>query len=441
MTDCFLPQLRFSFHSRKMVVADFAGGQISSDGGLLPLRAFDERYQLTASLAQRLADSRDPNHIQHSSLTMLRQRIYQIVAGYEDADDADQLRHDPLFQLLADEQLGKPLASQPTLSRWENAFTGRDWVRLNDLQLDWFIRVCRRQVQRHGELVLDVDSTADRTYGQQEFSSFTRPYDHTMYHPLLVFERRTGYLLAARLRRGGCASASGCVAVLRRILERLRREFPRIPIFLCGDGAFPIPTLLELAERYQLHYAIGRPSDPAVNRKAEHLRAKLERRWLRQHVPQRGFTSFRHRNWRARRQRRICCKGEHSLHGSTLRYVVTNLGGRPEEVFAFYQGRGDCENRIEELKNGFAADRLSCHRYLANVFRLLLHSLAYNLVVLLRLHLPEPLRTAQIERLRLQVFKLGARVRRTARRVWVHFSTGWPHQALFLQICDAVNSS
>ena len=441
MTDCFVSQMRFGFYSGKAVVADFAGGQISTDAGLLPLRAFDERHRLTASLAQGLPDGRDQNHVQHSSLTILRQRMYQIVAGYEDAVDADQLRHDPVFQLLADGPAGKPLASQPTLSRWENAFTGRDWVRLNDLQLDWFVRVCRRQVQRNGELVLDIDSTEDRTYGQQEFSSFTRPYDRTMYHPLLVFERRTGYLLAARLRPGGCSSSLGCVPVLRRILERVRREFPRISIYLCADAAFPVPTLLEWAERYRLHYAIGRPSDKAVNRKAEHLRAKLERRWQHQHVPQRGFTSFRHRNWRARRQRRICCKAEHSLHGSTLRYVVTNLAGRAEEVFAFYQGRGDCENRIEELKNGFAADRLSCHRYLANVFRLMLHSLAYNLVVLLRLHLPEQLRTAQIEKLRLQVFKLGARIRRTARRVWVHFSTGWPYQALFLRVCHVVNRS
>jgi hypothetical protein len=440
MTDCFVPQIAFSFYSRKAVVADFAGGQISGDGGLLLLRTVDERYRLTGSAAAALADHRDPARVQHSALLILRQRLYQIAAGYEDADDADHLRHDPVFQLLAG-MLGEPLASQPTISRWENAFTGRDWVRCNDLLLDWFVRVCRGQVQRNGELVLDLDSTEDRTYGQQELSCFTRPYDHTAYHPLLVFERRTGYLLAARLRPGGGASCQGCAPILRRVLERLRREFPHIPIFLCGDAAFPIPTLLELAERYQLHYAIGRPSDKAVNRKAEHLRAKLERRWQQQHVPQRGFTSFRHRNWRACRQRRICCKGEHSLHGSTLRYVVTNLGGRAEEVFAFYQGRGDCENRIEELKNGFAADRLSCHRYLANVFRLMLHSLAYNLVVLFRLHLPESLRTAQIERLRLHIFKLGARIRRTARRVWVHFSTGWPHQTLFLQVCAAVNSS
>lgn len=441
MTDCVVPQIAFRFYSRKTVVGDFTGGQISSDAGLLPLRVFDERHGLTASAATILTDARDPDRVQHTSQLILRQRLYQIVAGYEDADDADHLRHDPVFQLLAGGPMGEPLASQPTISRWENAFSPRDWVRCNDLLLQWFVRKCRRQVRRNGELVLDIDSTEDRTYGQQELSGFTRPYDHTIYHPLLVFERRTGYLLAARLRPGGCASCLGCVPILRRVLERLRREFPRIPIYLCGDAAFPIPTLLELAERYQLHYAIGRPSDKALNRKAEHLRAKLERRWQQQHVPQRGFTSFRHRNWRARRQRRICCKGEHSLHGSTLRYVVTNLGGRAEEVFDFYQGRGDCENRIEELKNGFSADRLSCHRYLANVFRLMLHSLAYNLVVLLRLHLPPSLRTAQIERLRLQVFKLGARIRRTARRIWVHFSTGWPHQDLFLQVCKAVNGS
>ncbi len=441
MTVCVVPQMQFGFYSRKKLVANFSGGQISTEAGLLPLRAFDERYRLTQQVAGLLSDSRDQTQIDHSCLVILRQRLYQIVAGYEDADDADQLRHDPVFQLLADVPVGQPLASQPTISRWENDFTARDWVRLNEVLLQWFIQVCRRQVRRHGEIVLDIDSTDDRTYGQQEFSGFLKPYGHTIYHPLLVFERRTGCLLAARLRPGRCHSSLGCVPVLRRILQRLRQEFPRIPIYLCADAAFPIPTLLEWAEHYGLKYAIGRSAHKTLRKKVGHLCHKLERRWQQKRVTQKGFTSFRHRNYRGRRQRRICCKAEHSLHGSTVRYVVTNLSGRAETVFDFYQGRGECENRIEELKNGFASDRLSCQRYLANVFRLMLHSLAYNLVVLFRLYLPRELQTTQIEGLRLRIFKLGARIRRTARRVWIYWSNGWPYQTQFLQVCRAVNSS
>ncbi len=167
----------------------------------------------------------------------------------------------------------------------------------------------------------------------------------------------------------------------------------------------------------------------------------MERRWCRSRLPQRGFSSFRYRAWRWRRHRRICFKVERNGKGLALRFLATNLPGRAEEVFRFYQGRGECENRIEELKNGFAADRLSCHRYLANAFRLLLHSLAYNLVNLLRLQLPAALRSAQIETLRIQVFKLGGRVRQTARRVWVHLASGWPFQNLFCQVCFSLDTS
>jgi hypothetical protein len=197
MTTC-IPQLSFFYRSHP-IHCDFSGGQITSDAGLLPLRAFDEGHQLTRDLAETLSDPRQGDRIRHDSLALLRQRIYQIVAGYEDANDADRLRHDPLLQILADQKLGDTLGSQPTLSRWENAPSARDLVRMNDSLLEQFIHLCGKQVRKRGEILLDVDSTDDPTHGQQQLSFFNGAYGQHMYHPMLIFERHTGCLLSARL--------------------------------------------------------------------------------------------------------------------------------------------------------------------------------------------------------------------------------------------------
>ena len=172
MTSCCIPQLSFSFYRHQPIRADFSGGQISSDAGLLPLRAFDQRYGLTHGLAECLCDPREEERVRHSVLSLFRQRLYQIVAGYEDANDADRLRHDPAFQILADRPLGEPLGSQPTLSRWENSPSPRELLKLQDALLDWFIRICGEQVRKRGEILLDVDSTDDPTHGQQQLSFF-----------------------------------------------------------------------------------------------------------------------------------------------------------------------------------------------------------------------------------------------------------------------------
>ena len=164
MIQSVLPQLSFSFYRHQPVHADFSGGQITSDAGLLPLRAFDQRHHLTRNLAALLSDPRDDERVRHDSLELLRQRIYQIVAGYEDANDADRLRHDPMLQIVADQKLGHPFSSQPTLSRWENAPCARDLVHLNDALVEQFVRLCGDQVRQRGEILLDIDSTDDRRH-------------------------------------------------------------------------------------------------------------------------------------------------------------------------------------------------------------------------------------------------------------------------------------
>jgi hypothetical protein len=440
VTDC-IPQLVFSFYRHQPIQADFSGGQITSDAGLLPLRAFDQRHHLTRDLATQLNDPRQDDRVRHDSLALLRQRIYQIVAGYEDANDADRLRHDPLLQIVADQKLGDALGSQPTLSRWENAPSARELIRLNDLLREQFIRLCSDQVRKRGEILLDLDSTDDPTHGQQQLSFFNGGYGQHMYHPMLVFERHTGCLLAARLRAGNASSHARIVPMLLRLVPRLQAAFPKVKIKLRGDAGFALPLLYEFCEFFGLQYAFGIPAHCVFQQRAEPRQKQLKRRYRRTQLPQRSFSSFRHRARSWSRQRRVCYKAEHTAVGTNLRFVITNCPGRASAVFAFYNDRGECENRIEEFKNGFRADRLSCHRFLANAFRLLLHGFAYNLVNLFRLQLPQPWRSAQIETLRAQLFKIGARVRQTARCVRFHLASGWPFQNLFCSVAFAVNSS
>lgn len=439
MTDC-IPQLVFSFYRHQPIQADFCGGQITSDAGLLPLRAFDQRHHLTRDLAQLLSDPRQDDRVRHDSLRLLRQRIYQIVAGYEDANDADRLRHDPLLQIVADQKLGDPLGSQPTLSRWENAPPARDLVRLNDALLEIFLRLCGEQVRKRGEILLDLDSTDDPTHGHQQLSFFNGAYNQHMYHPMLIFERHTGCLLAARLRPGNASSHARIVPMLLRLVPRLQAAFPEVKIQLRGDAGFALPLLYEFCEFFDIQYALGIPANQVFQRRAEPRQKRLKRRYRRTQLPQRSFSSFRHRARSWPHQRRICYKAEHTATGTNLRFVITNCPGRASEVFAFYNDRGECENRIEEFKNGFRADRLSCHRFLANAFRLLLHSFAYNLVNLFRLQLPQPWRSAQIETLRARLFKLGARVRQTARCIRIHLASGWPFQSLFRDVALAFDT-
>jgi DDE family transposase len=433
-------QLRFSFYQHGPVRTDFSGGQITSDAGLLPLRAFDERRRYTARLAEGFQDGRDPERIEHSLLELLRYRLYAIVAGYEDCNDAQLLRHDPIFQILADREWEQALSSQPTLSRWENAVRGRELVGLNDFLLDSFCSLYGRQVKRRGEIILDLDSTDDPTHGQQQLSLFNGHYGHTMYHPLLLWERSTGALLGVRLRRGNCVSYNRAVPFLRRLLRRLLAAFPRVRIFLRADAGFAVPSLYELLEEHGVHYVIRFTSHQFLRQRLARVEQRIRRRHQRSGQEQRFFTSLRHQAKVWSKARRLCVEVHCPDERLPVRFLITNLNWPAAEVCAFYNRRAECENRIDELKNGFSADRLSCHRFLSNALRLLLHAAAYNLVNAFRHSLPKAWRSLEIGSLRLRLFKLGARVRRTARCLWVHFASGWPHQIAFLKAARRFSS-
>ena len=435
-------QLHFSFYPHQRIVMDFSGGRMTSDGGLLPLRAFDRKHRLSQSIAELLSDTRDPARIVHENEALLCQRIYGIVAGYEDGNDAARLRLEPVFQILTNRQWEDPLGSQPTVSRWENSVGARDLVHLNRLLLEWFVRVCGQQVRRRGEILLDIDSTEDPTHGHQQLSMFNGHFGENCYHPLLLFERHTGCVLGVRLRRGNCVSYNRVVAVLRPVLERLRAAFPQVVIRFRADAGFAVPGLYELLEEHQVQYAIRFPSHQFLKQRMEKLVKLVQQAHESTGQEYRVYTVVHHYApiWGC--ARRLCIEIHAPDERLPMRSIITNMDLSPSRVSEFYNGRGECENRIEELKNGFYADRLSCHRFLANCFRLLLHSFAYNLVNLFRQrHLPRALRHLQIEALRIQLFKLGAQVRRTARCLRIRCASNWPYAWLFHQVAQPFSSA
>jgi hypothetical protein len=432
-TEC-LDQLTFSFYDTKEVVVNYKGGEITSDAGLVLLRQFDKYWGLTKEMNKCISDRRMQNLIDHEQLSMLRQRIYQIVAGYEDADDCDLLRNDPTIKLVANKvPLSDPLASQPTVSRLENRISWEETERLNDLMVRWFIKTRNKKPK---EIILDFDTTDDPAYGGQQLVFFNSYYDELMYHPLLLFEGKTGHLLSCLLRRGNAYGAECADETLAKVIDKLQERFAYSRFLLRGDSAFGVPRLYDLCEAKGVQFLLGIKGNSVLKKRVSRLVAKAKRRYRRTKNPVECFTSFFYRAKSWERQRRILAQIKVDETGESINFLVTTLKGRAKKLFSLYHERGECENRIKELKLGFFSGRTSCETYLANAFRLTLHGLAYNLVNLFReIGLAKTeLAQAQIDTLRFKLFKIGAWVKESVRRVWIRLASAWPYRSIFGQI-------
>ena len=430
-TQC-VTQLALSFQPK--IVLDFNGGEITTDSGLLLLRQFDAQLALTNKLNGIFNDWRHPVFIEHHTHEMLCQRIYQIAAGYEDCNDANTLRIDPTFQTI----VGKsdPLASQPTLSRLENHADEETIQRLSAVGLQWFLKHAYNKREAPKEILIDCDATDDPCHGQQEFAFFHGKYGEHMYHPLFFFEAKTNCLLSALLRPGNASASAGIAAELQRLVPLVKQRFAKAQISYRADAGSATPEIYRTLESLDLLYTIGIASNAVFNKRTERWLKKAERKYARTKTPIRLFYSFRHRARSWNKRRRILVKIEVGPLGTNVRFVITNRPGRAEEIYHLYDERGRCENQIKEYKRGLRGDRLSCHSYRANAFRLQLHALAYQLLVLFRLHVlrTTDLANAQFETVRLKLFKVGARFVRSARHLWFHLSSSWPGRDLFVEI-------
>jgi len=432
------PDLEFSFVRSRTLRARFNEAPISSDGGAVLLQALDSRIGLTASLAAALPAERDRRYVEHTVLEQLRQRVFGIALGYEDCNDARTLRADPMLKVCCGrEPEGEVLASQPTLSRFENEATARSCYLLARALLEsYFSRHPGRRTQR---IVLDLDTSCDPTHGQQELGFFNAFYDEHCYLPLFVFDQ-DGDLLTTVLQPGKPQGARVAVAVLKRIIARLRQQWPGVRILVRADSGFASPVMYRMCDRLKVDFIIGFHPNVKLKRISERIRERARRKYLRTGEKARLFTSVRYRakrNWD--RSWRMLIKAEHMKEGANTRYVITNLDGRACDLYddIYVQRAEACENSIKDLKRALKSDRLSCHRFVANQFRLLLHAASYVLLFTLRrLARGTEFAAAQMDTLRLRLLKIACRVEQTARHVWLHFTAAYPWQAAWRLIAE-----
>lgn len=440
MTQC-TTQLAFSFQGKSRVVADFSGGLITSDAGLLLLRELDQRLGWSKAAATELLDARDQDKVRHDMLTLLRQRLYALAAGYEDGNDHNRLRSDPALKLVCDRRVGEgqDLASQPTLSRFENAVTARQIARLNGLLVHQYVQLHRKHPPE--EIVLDVDPTDDPCHGHQQLALFNGFYDQYMYLPMLVFERGSGLLVGVKLRPGNVHAADGVVEVLRPLVEALREAFPETRIIVRADAGHAVPELYTFCETQQIGYLIGIARNPVLGEHTDWALQWLSERFEATRESRRWIGGFLYQAGTWNRRRRILYKVEVNAEGTNRRFVVTNMKGLPVHLWPLYNDRGTAETYIDQLKNQLSCDRLSCSRFVANAFRLFLSGFAYNLMVAYRMQLAgTEFACASAETLRSRLLKIGARVRQTARRIWVHLASGFPWRELLAKVLARIRS-
>ena len=436
MAQC-ISQLDFGFLSHKPVVGAFDGGDISSDGGLMLLAEVDKALGLTAQMAALVGDSRQAGKVRHSVHDLFRQRIYPIAAGYEDCNDVDRLRGDPILKVAVDRlpETGADLGSQPTLSRWENSVGPRQLYRLAGIFLDLF--AARHAAAPPARIILDLDATDDETHGQQQLSGFHGYYDEHCYLPLVVtaeVDDGTQELLAFVLRPGRSTASRGAVAVLRRVKKRLRAALPDTNLLLRGDSGFGLPEVYDWCEGQEqpVNYVLGLAKNSRLNELTQPYMEAAEAEYEETGEPVRRFHEFAHAAHTWSHPRRVILKAEVTADGPNPRFIVTNMRGDREDLYDLYARRGEAENRMKELKNDLKIDRTSCHRFLANQLRVLLHAAAFVLFSALRGTLAgTEWARAQAGTLQRRLLKSGMRVKESVRRVLLQFASYCPVQELW----------
>jgi hypothetical protein len=430
-------------------VARFDGGTISSDGGAFLLRQTDQRLNLLARLAGCFLDGRNQVLVEHSILEMLSQRVFGLALGYEDINDHEQLRNDPVFGILAGrEQLEDPLAGKSTLNRMELGTGAKDrykkitfWKEgIDDLLVKIFIE---SQAQAPTQIVLDIDTTDLPLHGKQEGRFFHGYYDNYCYLPLYIFCGEQ--VLCARLREADHDAAFGSLAEIQRIVGQIRAAWPGVKIILRGDSGFCRNELMSWCEANQVDFLIGMARNQRLRKIIGAEMHAATEQWKETSKPARVFSEFPYRTQKKKKkggwdcERRVVAKAEHIDGKENPRFVVTSLGREEWPAQALYEelycGRGDMENRIKEQFSLFA-DRVSAETMRANQMRLYLSTTAYILVSgLRRLGLKgTELAQAQVSTIRTRLLKIGAQIRVTARKVWISMASSYPWQDLYQHV-------
>ena len=434
MPDCTDQQMMFGRVGRREIEADFSGGAISSDGGVMLVRQIDRKIGLSRAVAAVLSDPRDPERITHPLRDLVAQRLYGLCCGYEDLNDHDVLRHDPLMQTA----VGRidDLASSPTFSRLETRATRADVMALNRVLVEQFIAA---QTVAPQELTLDVDASDVPLHGDQELSQFHGYYDHYCYLPLYVFCGQA--MLCCVLRRSRIDGAKHAAAVIRLIVTRLRQAWPQVKIIVRGDSGFCRQRLLRWCERKAVGYVVGVARNKCLHKKVEAWESELETAFIQSGVKQRMIREFRYAadSWAI--ERRIVTRLEYGTQGTNPRFVVTNLDLPADHLYdTLYCQRGEAENRIKEAQLDLFGTRASCHKFLANWLRLMFAALAYTLMQRLReiALAGTELARATASTIRVRLLKIGAAILRNTRRVRIMLASHHPLRDVFLTAAQAL---
>ena len=446
MSDDTTQPFLFPAVARKKVTAAFDGGRLTSDGGVMLLAGAERRLGIAERLAALIADPRNPLFVTHSVADILRARMLAIACGYEDADDLDHLRTDPGFKLACGRlpDSGRDLCSQPTMSRWENAPTLREVMRLSYAMLDAY---CASYARPPKAVTLDIDDTVDVVHGHQQLSLFNAHHDERCFMPIHVYDVATSRPVAV-LRRPGKTPSGPEVRRhvrrhVRRLVRRIRMHWPHTRLTLRGDGHYGRPEVMAWCEANAVDYIFGLPGNAVLNRLLEEVaddvrvrRAEAQAPVLRRYAE----TRYGAKSWGC--ERRVSARIEASTMGLDIRCVVTNIAsGSAEWLYdTLYCARGQAENLIKLHKSQLASDRTSCRSPLANQVRLVLHTAAYWLMLTVRdaIPSPHPLAAAEFTTLRMRLLKIAGRVTETATRVRIAFAAACPEGELFRGIARSL---
>lgn len=462
-------QATFDFWGDLPIVVEPSQAQLTSDAGLLPLRQFDEHIGWTRQFAEALNDPRVPELCDHTFREMARSRIYGVLANYEDQNDHDALRHDPVFKLVANRSPdAPPLASQPTLSRFENAINIPTLYRLRDLFIDQFIASFATPPKH---LTFDIDAVDDPAHGEQQLALFHGYFEQCQYFPSFITCADNDQTVVLSLRPGAVHAALGADDDLEHLVGRLRRVWPTVHIHVRGDAGYGMPWMYAVCERLGIDYTFGIGANSVLKKRSESLLEQAVAQFAATQQKQRRFEGFWYQAGAWDKARWVIVKAEAHVRGTNRRFIVTNRPGAvvlPEAAYDDYAARGESENRNKELKCDLHIDRTSDHRFLANFFRLYLHAAANNLLVRLRrafatppplapaTHdavpaeaLAEPARRRYFSRRRQAdplgegqpctwrslLIKVAAEVSVSSRRLLVRLSAAWPYLDWYRRLC------
>ncbi|GAY20981.1 mobile element protein [Sphingobium fuliginis] len=444
MIELIRNEIRFPAIAHKKITAAFDGGRLTSDGGVLLLAQAERELGICSQLAACIADPRDPGRVIHKLDDILRARVLAIACGYEDADDLDALRDDPGFRLALGKlpSSGAGLASQPTMSRWENAPTTRELARMMAAMVDIY---CASYPTAPATVTLDIDDTCDIVHGYQQLSFWNGHHGERCFLPIHVYDTATGRPVAMLLRTGKTPSGAEAAGHIRRLVRHIRRHWPATHITIRGDGHYGRPEVMAFCEAHGIDYVFGLPTNTALRANSDIVAAAdacAVKRAREDRVVLRSYAEIRYgaKSWKC--QRRVVARIEASTLGMDIRYVVTSLTeGSAEHIYdSLYCARGQAENLIKLHKTQLASDRTSCRSANANQMRLILHTAAFWLMWRIQQAIPKAtaLATAEFATLRLRLLKVAARVIETASRIRVAFASACPDAAVFRTIAIAL---